>query len=698
MNILEKKPCFSMQKLQKVGNSLAKLFGISDESTGNVEDEKQKCRKILSWRLCELFPAESSETMLSCEDSLQSAIQFMTTNGVGAVLVHRPDNPYVLAGVLSETDVVVRALSQYATEKKLLERPIEEFWTAGAISTLPMSATLEEALKVMLRNSYRHIPIVDPQTKVPKLLLDIVAMVRCLLGSRRTGSFDSSCSEEDECITTTERGDESCDEVEQSTRLVPPESPAGAPSVSTCFPHEICVDAQSFAQAQRTSKRLEDGSRALRQFDFDGGVKKFQTAVRMLDSIIPKFEKGNAGFSETEWTLISIFRCLKMKALSHLSRSLFVTEVNRESRNVSTIFEAIQNARDAINTHETYVSGVRQAIQKGHRVESGEEYTLYPNQENTDEDNLEMLKVTLLPTDAKFLFELDLCDYLIEINEFEGFRDIMKNIDVGIFSEKPCKASAATQGQVKKLILGKLSSILETAENSQTDVYDEIHGQDQSQLSENEKDYLLTKAMRAIEVSREVIEHHAWALSETCADAESIQRAYKELQSPQQMHYRRAIETAKSVSEILILDRDDRLFAEAPECHQRNNSRTSMVLNDCARANALDPTYIEPYILRSKAYILAGRYIDSLQTLYTAIGACRVLASTTSGSYAECLASLEWYANRTRAVLQRGKSEEAPFKDISNSDVTAAHKKETAAKDQIAELQQMMRTAESANS
>eukprot|EP01138_Halocafeteria_seosinensis_P015479 gb/GECG01015797.1/.p1 GENE.gb/GECG01015797.1/~~gb/GECG01015797.1/.p1 ORF type:complete len:795 (+),score=104.62 gb/GECG01015797.1/:1-2385(+) len=562
------------EKLQKVGNSLAKLFGISDETSNSSATEKQKSQRILSWRLCELFPAESSEIMLSCEDTLQSAVQFMATNGVGAVLVHRPENPYVLAGVLSETDVVVRALSQYATETNLLERPIEEFWTTGGISTLPMSATLEEALKIMLRNSYRHIPIVDPQTQVPKLLLDIVAMVRCLLGSdsRRSGSFDSAYSEEEEFFPEAASGDTGLKNGEKHAKSVPPGSPVGTPSVSTCFPHEICVDAHTFGQAQRTWKRLEDGNKALRQFDFNGGVRKFQIASRMLDSIIPKLERTDSEFSETDWILLSIFRCLRMKALSHLSRSLFVAEVNRDARNVNTIYEAIQHARDAVTTHESYVGGVRQAVQKGYRVETGEEYTLYPSQESSDEDSQEVLKVSLLPTDAKFLFELDLCDYLIEANEFEGFKDIMKKINIGIFSEQPCKASAATQGQVKKLILGKLLSILETAENSQTDVYDEIHSQDHSQLSESEKDYLLTKAMRAIEASREVIEYHSWALSETCEEGRSIQRAYQQLQSPQQMHYRRALETAKAVSESIVVDRDERLFTDVSNNQKQGES------------------------------------------------------------------------------------------------------------------------------
>lgn len=612
----------------------------------------------------------------------------MVSTGSGAVLICRPESPYILSGVISETDIVIRALSQYSTEDQLLERQIEEFWTTGNISSIPASSTLEEALKVMLRNNYRHIPIVDPQTSTPKLMLDIVFMVKCLLGTEhgRSGSFDSSFSEEDAVL---EAGNvvSKVDSSSNVSKEAAPSSPHGTPSVSACFAQELSLDPCVFGTLQRIHKRLEDGNNALRQFNFSAAARKFQLTLRLLHAALEDRKTSLDDSSEKLVGFVAILRCLKMKTLSHLSRALFVAEASKDERNVNTIYEAVQHSRDAIQTHDEYVAEIRQAIQQGYRIDTGEEYIAYANSEYSNSEEIpDPVKVTLLPIDAKFLFELDLCDYLAEINEFEEISRVLNTIDVNIFSDKPCKASAATQSQVKKLIVSKIVVLLETAENAQNDVYEEIHNQTCSQLTEGEKDYLLTKAMRAIDSSRSVVNNHQWLLSEECQESASIRRIYDTLQSPQQMHYQRALETAKSLSKTF----SNTGVIGTDSIESKHLRQIQMISNDCQRAIELDPGYIEPYLLCCKAHFAAENYIDALETVNRGIGVTKMLQFTEAdSSRAKFLTTLQSYAGEIRQKCQASQ-QKTPLRNVSN--VGNPGKGSQGAQAQIAELQQMMHT------
>jgi CBS domain-containing protein len=101
---------------------------------------------------------------------IREVVDRLAAGNVGCVLVVGPDG--VLAGVLSERDLLMKAANSY---EDAADRPAAEFMTPNP-STLPPDATVAWALNRMNVGGFRHIPIVEDGRPVS------VVSVRDLLG------------------------------------------------------------------------------------------------------------------------------------------------------------------------------------------------------------------------------------------------------------------------------------------------------------------------------------------------------------------------------------------------------------------------------------------------------------------------------------------------------------------------------------
>jgi CBS domain-containing protein len=99
--------------------------------------------------------------------------------GIGAIQAARADCILVsadgqLAGILTERDVLLKVVGQAVD----LDAPVDAFMTAGPDALTP-EATMGEALALMDRGGYRHVPLVDADGRIAGLLRqqDILAYV-----------------------------------------------------------------------------------------------------------------------------------------------------------------------------------------------------------------------------------------------------------------------------------------------------------------------------------------------------------------------------------------------------------------------------------------------------------------------------------------------------------------------------------------
>ena len=99
--------------------------------------------------------------------------------GIAAIQAARADCVLVsaegrLAGILTERDVLLKVVGQAVD----LDAPVDAFMTAGPDALTP-EATMGEALALMDRGGYRHVPLVDADGQIAGLLRqqDILAYV-----------------------------------------------------------------------------------------------------------------------------------------------------------------------------------------------------------------------------------------------------------------------------------------------------------------------------------------------------------------------------------------------------------------------------------------------------------------------------------------------------------------------------------------
>ena len=89
------------------------------------------------------------------KDSILHALKIMKEKHIGAVLAL--SGPGKIAGVLSERDIV-RALPDQGGD--LLKKSVSDLMTKNVITCTP-SHTIEQALEVMTKGRFRHLPVVE---------------------------------------------------------------------------------------------------------------------------------------------------------------------------------------------------------------------------------------------------------------------------------------------------------------------------------------------------------------------------------------------------------------------------------------------------------------------------------------------------------------------------------------------------------
>jgi CBS domain-containing protein len=105
--------------------------------------------------------------------SVAETVEVMQKGRFGAVLVTGKDGK--LAGIFTERDVLLKL----AGKGKDWKKETVDTWMTSKVESLPDSASLAFALNMMTEGGYRHVPIVDKDSK-PLSVLSIKDAVRYL--------------------------------------------------------------------------------------------------------------------------------------------------------------------------------------------------------------------------------------------------------------------------------------------------------------------------------------------------------------------------------------------------------------------------------------------------------------------------------------------------------------------------------------
>ena len=95
--------------------------------------------------------------------TVMDAIHAMAGSKVGSVVVVDGD---ALEGIFSERDVMLRIVGEGRDPKTTL---VEEVMTSP-VQTIPKRTTGEEALRIMIQNHIRHLPVIDEKGQVQAMV------------------------------------------------------------------------------------------------------------------------------------------------------------------------------------------------------------------------------------------------------------------------------------------------------------------------------------------------------------------------------------------------------------------------------------------------------------------------------------------------------------------------------------------------
>ena len=105
------------------------------------------------------------------ERTVREAALVMESSAIGCVLVTKDDRERNVVGIVTERDLVRRVLTKEGDMSGMKVKSI----MSSPLIVISSDATIEEAARIMERNSVRRLPVVDPGGLVGVLTVDDLA-------------------------------------------------------------------------------------------------------------------------------------------------------------------------------------------------------------------------------------------------------------------------------------------------------------------------------------------------------------------------------------------------------------------------------------------------------------------------------------------------------------------------------------------
>ena len=130
---------------------------ISEETLEEISQQKGQFDALLKELELEALPS------IDICETVGGALKFMQENKKSSIVILDGDT---LAGIITEKDFIEH-LGIDLNES--LEKPISEFMTPNPM-TLSLNSTVREAIEVLTKRNFRHIPLVDENNRPTNLL------------------------------------------------------------------------------------------------------------------------------------------------------------------------------------------------------------------------------------------------------------------------------------------------------------------------------------------------------------------------------------------------------------------------------------------------------------------------------------------------------------------------------------------------
>ncbi|KAG9449665.1 hypothetical protein H6P81_009630 [Aristolochia fimbriata] len=109
------------------------------------------------------------------DDTVYEAVKHMTENNVGSLAVVKPGLEKLVAGIITERDYLKKIIVQGRSSKTT---KVEEIMTEeNKLITVTSDSSILQAMRLMIANQIRHVPVVDGRIVGMISIVDVVRSV-----------------------------------------------------------------------------------------------------------------------------------------------------------------------------------------------------------------------------------------------------------------------------------------------------------------------------------------------------------------------------------------------------------------------------------------------------------------------------------------------------------------------------------------
>lgn len=158
-----------LQRLQKytenasvIESQLVHQKGLENTTVAEVLMTKEN-RKVGSWLWCK------------SDDTVYDAAKQMAQNNIGSLVVLKPGNEQMIAGIITERDCLQKV---FVKDKPYKHTKVREIMTnQEKLVTVTSDTNVYQAMRLMTENQIRHVPVIDRRIVGMISIVDVVRAV-----------------------------------------------------------------------------------------------------------------------------------------------------------------------------------------------------------------------------------------------------------------------------------------------------------------------------------------------------------------------------------------------------------------------------------------------------------------------------------------------------------------------------------------
>ncbi|KAM7518233.1 hypothetical protein LguiB_017195 [Lonicera macranthoides] len=145
-----------------ISSSMSQQKGLENTTVAEVLMTKDE-EKVGSWLWC------------STDDTVYDAVKQMAQFNIGSLVVLKPGDPQLIAGIITERDYLKKVIVQDRSSKYTKVREI--MTEQKKLITVSSDTNVLHAMQLMTENHIRHVPVIDGRIVGMISMVDVVRAV-----------------------------------------------------------------------------------------------------------------------------------------------------------------------------------------------------------------------------------------------------------------------------------------------------------------------------------------------------------------------------------------------------------------------------------------------------------------------------------------------------------------------------------------